>query len=206
MRRAIGGLGFLVVLLSGGVSLGEVFRIDLPQLEKSHLYGEALGTIVHVDLGSPLRSITSIKLEVSGEQTDGWWRGDMVENWYVGPMSGYLAAHTHSGEIGGEAWTGWGGSYHAAGDGPFSITMTMRPQLLKDRFAQAFLASGAMDLELGSGGIVGWGRFVTPPVFDVTHVALVVDAQAVPEPGGLALVMGAVGTVIWVGRGRRRVG
>ncbi|MCY2952345.1 MAG: hypothetical protein NTU53_10250, partial [Planctomycetota bacterium] len=95
---------------------------------------------------------------------------------------------------------------HAAGDGPFSITMTMRPRLLKDRFAQAFLASGAMDLELASDGFMGWGRFVTPPVFNVTHVALVVDAQAVPEPGGLALVMGAVGTVIWVGRGRRRVG
>ena len=205
MRRAIGGLGFLVVVLvSGGVSLGEVFRVDLPQLEKSHPYAQPSGTIVHVDLGSPLRSITSIKLEVSGEHTNGWWRGDGVEDWYSGPRAGALATYTHSGEIGGEAWTGWSGGYYAVGDGPFSITMTMLARHHSDSFNQAFLGSGAMDLELRSSGIVGWGQFVTGPVFNVTHVALVVDAQAVPEAGGLALFMGAVGTVICVGRGRRR--
>ena len=73
--------------ITSPVVLGEVFRINLPQFETSIGYGQSFAA-VPVDLGTPLVQLASIQLELSGEDYEGWWVGDGVEDFYVGPQAG----------------------------------------------------------------------------------------------------------------------
>jgi hypothetical protein len=183
-------LAILTASLSAGVANAEQFRVELPQLEKEIKYGESI--TVPVDFGLPLVNVKSIEVELSGSQTDGWWVNNGAEGppW-EGPVSGILSATANSTD---DFFSQWTQSYNAQGTGAFSATLSLTR--IGGGLDATFLADGITDLLLQSeGGFSGGGggSFVTPPVFTLTTVAMVVTTVPVPEPstGALAVAVAA---------------
>ena len=166
----------VMLILSGTTSsvvLADIFRIDLPQLENGYQYGQS-SVVVPINLGTPLLGLDSIQIELSGEHTAGWWE-DMVFN-YAGPLGGILSAGMDLTSP--YSWD-WSGEYSGGGNGPFTATITLHRNGGGSDWS--FLRDGVTDLTLTHSELRGiGGGFTTPPSFNLTHVALVINATPMP--------------------------
>lgn len=197
-------VGVLVVLMhlaSAGLARASVFRIDFPSLERTYAYGDA-SPVVPINLGTRLRALSSIQVELQGVNTMGYW----VDSWDPsGPKSGQLHEEMNRGNP-------WETEYVAPADGPFATTASL--YRVGGGTDWSFLADGITDfyvwnVPLGDlfvrseplGG-VDFFYFTTPPSYTLTHVAVVIDATPLPEPGACAIL--CLGAVILASRRKRR--
>ena len=169
-------VGAGVMLLAPLAAVADEFRIDLPDLERPYLYGER-SPAVPIDLGTPLLALEGIEVELAGTHIEGWWVGDMVEDFYVGPRGGWLILKMDSASLPGR---GWKASYQGWATGPFIVTLPLHRAGGGSDWS--FLEDGTTDLAVIHDFQVGWGGFTTDPLFDLTDVAVVINATPV-RPG-----------------------
>ena len=150
--------------------------------------------------------LQSIMLELSGTHTEGWWVGDLIEDPYVGPRGGMLLAKMDSAS---SSSCQWGARYEGGSTGPFTVTLELHRKGGGSDWS--FLEDGVTDLLLLhdlQAGVGGGGGFTTPPIFDLTDVAVVINATPVPEPASVVLLgVGSLGLFCRhrkAGRGRGR--
>ena len=191
----------MLLILSNTTSslvLADVFRIDLPQLERGYPYGYSPAA-VPINLGTPLANLVSIQLELSGTHTNGWWETSFGTS---GPEAGLLAASMDSAS---PSSLQWKGTYDGAADGPFTATMTLQGAGSPPDWS--FLQDGITDLTLAQGQTIlpPFSQLVTAPYFALTAVTLVVNATPapVPEPSALVLIgIVAIGLAAYAWRRR----
>lgn len=204
-------VAFIVLLTSffsmtSPVVLGDVFRIDLPQLERSYSYQD-WSDYVPVDLGTPLANLASIQLELSGSNSPGWNVGSAENPTYEGPVGGYLGAWMDSAS---PALSKWSGEYSGQeSGGPFTAVLSLQQRFLLPWLDSdwSFLKDGVTDLAISNELILVIGSLTSTPSFELTHVALVIDATPIPEPSTLVLLgAGAASLFAYDWRRRRRIG
>lgn len=191
-------VGAGVILLAPFAGVADEFRIDLPELERPYLYGER-SPAVPVDLATPLLALESIKVELAGTHTMGWWVGDMVEDFWLGPKGGWLILKMDSGSSSGRQWKA---SYRGWSTGLFTVTVPLHRAGGGSDWS--FLEDGTTDLTVLHDFQVGWGGFTTDPLFDLTDVAVVINATPVPEPATLAALLAGAMVLLRRRAGKRR--
>ena len=78
----------------------------------------------------------------------------------------------------------WDCSCSEDNNGPFTATVTLHPSLGGSNWS--FLKDGVTDFTITNNMIGGWGGFTSPPVFNLNHVTLVIDATpALPGDANL---------------------
>ena len=190
-----------MILLAPFAAVADELRIDLPELQRPYLYGES-SPAVAIDLGTPLLALESIEVELAGVHTEGWWVGDMVEDFYVGPKGGVLILKMDSASPLG---SGWKASYVGWDTGPFIVTVPLHRAGGGSDWS--FLEDGITDLTIIHDYQLSWGGgggFTTDPVFDLTDVRVVINATPVPEPATLAALLAGAMVLLRRGAGKRR--
>lgn len=170
-------VGILVLAVGALVSttLGEEFRVDIPTLERDYAYGQSCGPIPF-NLGCCLASVTSVRVEITGWYSMGWWDGADIEDHYHGPRGSgawFELNHDANWDL---RWS-WYAGVDFDTNGMFNRTNTFQPWRAPGNWD--FLLDGAADLYVRHSFVVSFpeGGMTIPPHLTLSSLTVVVQGE-----------------------------
>ena len=155
------------------ISHAEEISIPMPAFEGDYEYLGSRGPYLF-DLGTSLKTVSVMRVNVVGYHTMGWWDGHDHVDFYHGPRGGkiYFAVNYPNSPL-------WRGGQTFVSDGFFSLTNTLHT-LQSANGDWSFLSDGISDFYVENQEIPAMGAdggFTIPPQISVFYISLQIEAE-----------------------------